>query len=195
KKLPQYLPLFIYAVLSFCNEAWSDIAISGLHRYQWSRPTNNIYDLCEVLLWLWQFKNWGLFADRLWLYRLLLGFRIVSWILLVVFGIGMGAVTSWSEVMGYFMIAVLAISNLNFIFARNRADFSKSTNFIATIACIFFFCYKVCHQVFFIYGLDKDMQFVRNVYSIFLVINIIYNLLLAYGLLWTDRKQPYLLRY
>lgn len=194
RKLATHLPLFLYVTLSFCNETWADIAIRSGH-YTWSRSAGNFYVLAETVLLIWQFRNWGLFNRKSWLFSLVLAMIFACWIVFVLLGIGLNAAASWYDIIASFTISIVAISNLNLIFSQNWSDFLKNTNFIVTIACIFFFTYRVVNDVFYMYGLDKDLHFIGNVYTILYFVNLIYNLLVAYGLLWTDRKQPYLLRY
>lgn len=195
KKIPRAcLPLSIYIILSLFNELWADVVIR-LGHYPLSRPVSNVYVLAEPVLLIWQFRNWKLFVGKTGLYRSILVALALAWITLVVFGTGIHSVTSWYRIVSFFVMTLIALANLHFIFVQNRSDFLRSTNFIVTAACIFFFSYRLVHEMFYMYGLDKDLGFLRDVYVIADLNNLIYTLLLAYALLWTDRKQPYLLRY
>ncbi len=195
KKIPRScLPLCIYIILSMSNELWADVVIR-LGHYPLSRPVSNVYVLAEPILLIWQFRNWKLFVGRTSLYRAILATIALAWAVLVVFGTGIHSVTSWYRIVSFFIMTLVSLANLHFIFVQNRSDFLKSTNFIVTAACIFFFSYLLVHEMFYMYGLDKDLDFLRDVYVIVCLNNIIYTLLLAYALLWTDRRQPYLLRY
>lgn len=187
-------PLGMYVVLSLFNEVWADLAIR-LGYYPLSRPVGNLYSLAEPILLIWQFKKWKLFVGKNWLYRAILASIVLLWLGLVVFDAGIQSIISWYQIILCFVVTLVALANLHFIFVQNRSNFLKSPNFIVTAACIFFFSYRLVHEMFYMYGLDKDLDFLREVYVIFLINNIIYTLLLAYALLWTDRKQPYLLRY
>lgn len=192
---PGFRPLIWYLVVSMANETISSLTAFLLHNTDFRIPFTNSYLLIYPMLLVAQFRNFKLFVGKNLLYYGVQTLLVVGWILLLFVLGGMKQTGNWFRITNYIVLVLLALSNINRIFSRNTTDLLHNTNFVFTAACLIHYIPRFIVDVFYMWGLDKDISFIIQVYVILIASNTTFYIILAYGLLWTDRKQPYLLLY
>ena len=154
---------------------------------------NNVYVLLESLLILWQFKNWGSFHNRKYLFWIFVFFFMGIWIT-ENFIIGKITYTnSYFRVSYSFILVLLAINQINEIIVRDRENILLNPVFLICTGVIIYFTYKVLVEIFWIYGLPKSDEFRGNIYLIHDWINLFSNLIYAFAVLWMQKRQRFLL--
>lgn len=190
--LPEYLPFFWCIMLGCVNELLTSVLF-----YQNINGTAsaNIYVLAEACLLTWQFQKWKLFRRNPRLFYYILAAGLLLWVLeTIVFG-SIHRISSWFRIIYSFALVLMSVSYLNQLFVSPHSDLLRHSGFLITSGCIVFFVYKSILEVFWLYGLNDSQAFQLRVYLILHLINIIINLLFAYALLWTDRKQPFFMQF
>jgi hypothetical protein len=187
-----YYP-FIYLVWLGCvNELLSYFLI----KYQHSNIINaTIYDLCESLLYLWFFKNLGVFDRRKSVLHCLTGLYIFLWIAESFYRNNFGTTfNSYFSIVYSFSIVLLSITAINQILFKEK-EILKNPSFLICIGIVVFFIYKLVIEVFWLYGLNESVKFQNDVYVILLYVNFLCNLIFALAIIWMRKKQPFTLQF
>ncbi len=184
-----YYPFIILIWLASLNEI-----LSGFLMYFGFSTllNNNIYVLCESLLILWFFK------------KLKTVFKSNT----VFIGLSVSLILLWSvenfiirniadNISYYFRICysfvtvICSITTVNYLIVTERKSLLKMPVFLICIGFITYFTYKILLEAFELYGVTEN--FIANVYTILIYLNLIVNLLFALAVLWIPRKREYML--
>jgi hypothetical protein len=186
--------LFLYVVWLSCI---NDIAFSLITSYGkgWIlysiNMIGNIYSLLSVFLIVILLKKFNAFKKIESIYPI---------ILVVIFGLWiLGIFTSdktWGRYV-YFqigsslIIVLFAINSINGLIFTTRRTIIINPVFIFCIAFIIFYTYNIIVEIFWLYGLNASLSFLKSVVSIIIYIQVITNLLNAVAILLMPKKEPY----
>lgn len=183
RNIPMSYRPFIYLLfIGFTNEM-----ISYFFFYNISNavPTN-IYFLCEFLLFTIQFRLWKNILKRNWAYRSILIGMLSLW---VVENLILGKIGTFNPTfqIGYsFVLVLLAINQVNWLVVNERGKLTTNAIFIISVAVMIFFSYKVLTEVFYYYATDGIIR--KNIFTIEVYLNVVYNIMLAIAILCIPRK-------
>ena len=187
---PSYYPFIYICWLGLVAEiiAFAYQAKSG------SLLPSNIYVLLEGLFFVWQFKLWGSFQRRRWVYYLTLGAILALWIADNLIVRTIHGLSSYYRIGYSFVLVILAIDQINKLIVSERKSFLTNAKFLICITIIIYFSYKLTTEIFYLEALGKESssEFVGQIFSIQKYVNLFANLLYAYVILWIPRKKIFL---
>lgn len=180
-----YRPFIYLLFIGFANEI-----VSYFFFYNSSNavPTN-IYFLCEFLLFTIQFRLWKNILKKDMVYRSVLIGMTTLWI---VENIVLGKIGTFSPTfqIGYsFVLVLMAVNQVNWLVVNEKGNLTTNAIFIISVAVMIFFSYKVLTEVFYYYATDGKLQ--RNIFTIEVYLNVVYNILLAIAILCMPRKKNF----
>lgn len=186
RKIPVSYHPFIYLLLvGFANEL-----VSYFFFYDTSNavPTN-VYFLCEFVLFTVQFRLWRNILQRQWVYYTILFAMCGLWVLENLI-LGKIVIFSPTFQIGYsFVLVLLAVNQLNWLVVNEKGRIITNAKFIICVALMIFFSYKVLTEVFYYYATDGMMQ--RNIFTIEVYLNVVYNIMLAIAILCIPQKKSF----
>lgn len=188
----EYRP-FIYVVWLAClNEFLSDVLrLNGYHNY----ASSDIYSLSEGLLYLWFFRNLGVFKHLQSLFYFLIVLFTGVWTSECLFyNVLTAGYCSYFNIVYSMVIVLLSIQHINSILVRER-EILLNPAFLICIGCIIFFTYSVMLEVFWLYGLGTAPAFAAKVFTILSWVNFISNVIYALAVLWMRKKQAFTMQY
>jgi len=150
---------------------------------------NNIYVLCEALLFTWQFKNWGLFNDRPSSYKALITLFIATWALENLFTISPFNIKYYFRIIYSMALVFMSIHQVNKLILDCRAPLLKEPIFLICAGIIIYFTYKILVESFWLYGLSAAKSFRNNVYLVSTWINLFVNLIFSISVLCIPLKK------
>lgn len=180
---------FIYLIWIGCiNEGLSIyLAFNGHHTI----VNGVIYDLCESLFLLWFFKNLGVFKSRRYLFYFLGSLFVVIWIVETFLKNRFGtSFTYYFNVAYYFVVVLLSIRVINNLLFTEK-ELLKNSTFLICVGLIIFFTYGIISRMFWLYGLKNSTAFVMNVQSIYMLINVLSNLIYALAVMYMRKRQAF----
>lgn len=187
-----YLPFFLLLWAGAVNEA---IKLYLVLHHRGHAVTSNAFSLVQVLLLVWQFRNWGLFGRRAGLFLPVLVLVAGAWLVsTLVFPQPRGFNTLF-HFFSSLVLALMALSVLSRQIIRNQVPLLKDPVFLVSGGVAFFFAYASLTEVLWWAGLYRGDVFQTRVYVIFSFVNFFTNLLFFVAVLWIPRKRPFLLRY
>lgn len=185
-----YLPLLIFLFLGLLAELVSTYQIN---RGGSNAIVSNIYVLFESLLIVWQFNKWGLFARAKGLFPFFETFFTAFWLFENFYLSSIDVFSSYFRVVYSFAIVLMSIHTINIVILNENKSILLNPSFLACIAFILYFTYKVLVEIFWLYGLNGSDQFRGHIYNIMAYVNLLANLIYAFAILWVPRKQEYIL--
>lgn len=184
---------FIYLVWAACiNSLLNSVLLFYSKNVS---PHNLIFDLCEAVFLIWFYKNMGAFRRT----------KPFFYVFIFVFaGISLGegiwgdylgnTFHSWFRIFYSFLIVLLSINSINRIILKEK-DVFRNSAFLINIGTFVYFTYKGTIEIFWLYGLDINEDFIRDVYMILLYINLFCNMIYSLAILWMRRQQPVTLQF
>jgi hypothetical protein len=192
-----YWPLIFTIWLACINEIISYCLFINNHS---TAVNNNLYVLAEAVLFLFLFRNFGIFNNLQWLFGTLLAGVVLLWFWENILHGKIWHISSWFRIVSSFIIVLMSITAINklmilgseeFLIIRGRSLFVNSA-FLICIGTIFFFTFKLLVEIFWLYGLDGSEIFRVKLYDILTYINLSVNLIYALAVLWAQPKQQYI---
>lgn len=155
---------------------------------------SNVYVLFEGLLFTWQFRKWGSFHRRDWLFYLIQAAITILWVIDNFYNHNIHELSSVYRISYSVLLVILAIDHINKLIVHERKSFITNAKFLLCIGVIFFFSYKFTLETFYLYALEKsqNFEFVISIFAIQKYVNLLANLLYAYIILWIPRKKIFL---
>jgi len=153
---------------------------------------SNIYVLVESILLSWQFKNWGIFDKRKYLFTWLIPLFLATWCLENFVFSKIIYFSSYFRIVYSFIIVIMSIIIINRLIVTERKSLLKNSTFLICIAFVFYYTLKVIVEAFWLYGLN-DNQFSTNLYDIAIFTNFFANLIYSVAILWMPNKQRFTL--
>lgn len=188
---PAFLPILLYLTIGFINEA-----IGTILAYQ--GYTNvisyNLFGLVESVLLTWQFLKWGLFGkNKRYYYLLQLSFFLLWMAESSLFSVQ--TFNSYYVIAHSFVLVMMSITTINMVVLKETTPLFKQPVFIFCLALIFFFTYSILVECFWIVGFNHQKMFRLKIFEILSYINLLTNLLFAFGYLWVPMRPRYILQY
>lgn len=189
KKINSVYYPFLYCMwLALANEIISSFVITGGHS---NAINDNIYGLCEALLFTWQFKNWGLFRRSKHLFTGIVIIFIIFWAVECFLINGIVYNISYFSIFYSFAIVLMSINVLNTQLLNEKKNVLKNSIFILCITFIIYYVNRVIVGMFWLYGLNSSRSFLIDITSILIYINLLSNLLYALAVLWMPTRHRY----
>lgn len=188
---PAFLPILLYLTIGFVNEA---VGIILAYRGYTNVISYNVFGLVESVLLTWQFLKWGLFSQSKRLYY----FLQVSFVLLwaaEIFLFSVQTFNSYFVIAHSFLLVMMSITTINMVVLKETTPLFKQPVFIFCLALIFFFTYAILVESFWIVGFNHQRLFRLKIFEILSYINLLTNLLFAFGYLWVPMRPRYILQY
>ena len=190
---PAFLPFLILTWVGAVNELLNFTLVIGFKQY--NIINTNLYQLTEALLILWQFRRWRLFpSDRAYL-SLFVSF-VLFFIIenLVNSKIYLGF-NSYFHIFYSFVIVLLSINMMNHILMKERGFLLKNPIFITCCVFVIIFTYTVLVETFWAYGLSMSRAFRVELQNIFVIINLLCNIIYTLAIVWMPKRQAFTLQY
>lgn len=183
-----YYP-FIYRTWAGCaNELLSVILIlNSFHTIS----NNNIYVLFESVLLTWFFKRMGLLGSGNKIFSAIVLFLSMVWLIEITLFTGLYKIATIFRIVYSLMIVMMSITLINKLFFSSRNSFNKNAAFLLCTTFIIYFSAKAVVQAFTIYGIDRQSEFLRNIYIIMIYLNLFINILHIIVVLWIPRKLKF----
>lgn len=184
-----FYPFISLIFLNFINEtiAWVMLIkmIEGL-RYLY-----NVYFLCEALIILWQFKVWGLFTYKKYLFYLIAVLYLLVWTLDSLYFDSAGKLNSYFIVLYSFCVILMSLHMLYQIMKEDTPKIVGHPIFIICTTYLFFYVYTVITEALSLYPIysKADTGFKWQILNLLNVINIISNLGYALGVTQIQKRQ------
>jgi len=182
---------FIYCICLGCsNEILNYILMRGKHS---NAINNNIYWLIESLLFIYQFKRWGLFRGKMFLYGSIISILCVAWLA------ENFIISQIVEFDSYFIITYssllcfMSIALINRIIVTERGTLVKNAEFVICVTFVIYYAFSVFSEAFRIYGLGENREFRLNIANISMFTNLLANLLYSYAIIWMPTKRRFTL--
>ena len=147
----------------------------------------NIYLLFELVLFLFQFKKWGLFKNNLNFYVLIF-LSILVWLYTGMYISDIGIRNTYFRVFYSFILVLSATDIVNKI-AFERIKLMKDYRFIICIGFIIFYFYNIIVETFCSTKLGFSSLFIYDIFMIKIYLNAFVNLLYFIALLCLTKSM------
>lgn len=189
--LPSYRPFAYFIWAGLANELLTTL----LHVNRRSSIINgNIYVLLEFYLMLWLFYNWGKEHHPAKVYKglaLLVGALWAADTLIH----SISLLNFIYRAVHSFIMVCLSIDGLNHLLMTEKRKVLYHPGFIIKLAFLVFFAFKVFYEVLFYANLSFVPLFYEKLFTIFLFINLLCNLLYMLSSLWIPTRQKFSMPY
>ncbi len=179
---------WIGAVNEFLSEfafiAWGSNAVNG-----------NIYVLVEGIMLLFVFKAWGGLKSTLFNVASLSLLFVMIWLLENFYLSSITNVNSLYRCLYSMVIVFLSLDQVNFLIVSHRKSVLKDPVFLFCIAFIIFYTYKAGIEVFYVFSLEVSGVFLKNLFRIMQVVNLLCNIIFTIAILWIRKRQTFTLPY
>lgn len=184
-----YHPFIIIVVMGFFSELSSTITIAI---YKSNAVPANIYYIVECLLWLWQFKRWGIGIKNKTVANALTVGLIVAWIVEMKVK-GITQFCSIFPILYSFTLVFFAINQINKLIVEEKTNLLRNAKFMICVGVIIFYPYCILVESFYIFDIEESDGFLSNVYYILMYVNLFVNLLYALAVLWIPTRERFTL--
>ncbi len=150
---------------------------------------SNIYNLIESLLYVWLFRNLGLFTNKKF-YILLISFLCTAWLFENLIVSNFTQFDSYFTVFYSLIIVLMSITMINRLIIK-QINLLTNSIFLICSALVIFFTLSALTEIFWLYGFNSSESFRLNIYRIMAYINSSVNLIFASAILWMHRKQEF----
>lgn len=188
-----YQPFIFITIAALINELTSTLLILY---YKSNAISVNILNICESLLWIWQFKRWGGF-DRgpKRTLPILVGLVISLWSIENLVFMKILVFNSIFSLLSSFMLVFLAIDQVNRLIVEERGNLLKNSKFLICCGLLIFHTYKIMVESFYVMKLNESNEFLSNIFIILVFVNLFVNLLFALATLWIPTRQRFTMQY
>jgi hypothetical protein len=190
KVTPGDRPFFYIVWVALLNEILSEIFAATTH----STAMNcNVYVLVEALLYCWLFYNWGSGLRSKNVFKALVLFICLVWILDNLILNKLSHTNSLFRIISSFILVFLAIDRVNLLITTERSKLLTNAHFLISTGVIIFFTYRAIIEVFYLIHMPFSNTFYLNVYVIMDYVNLFVNLIFALAALWIPTRQKFIL--
>ena len=186
-----YRPFIILCCVAFLNELLSTFAA---YQYGCNAINANIYVGVEAMLFIWLFKNRGVFRGNKWFISSIV-FLSVTWIFDNIIWHSLKEFNSLFRIGYSFCLIILAIELLNKLIVQTRINLSREPWFFICAGILIFYSYKATIEVFYLFKLNFSNDFYNNCHFILEIVNLFVNLLYAWAVLWMPQRQKFIWLY
>ena len=187
-----YVPFFLLLWAGTLNEA---LKLFLLLNQRGHAVTSNVFSLVQVLLLVWQFRNWDLFGGRRALFMPVQAAVVLAWLASTLFSPQPKGFNTLFHFFSSLLLTLMALSVLSRQIIRNRGPLLKDSVFLVSGSVALFFAYASLAEALWLAGLHRRALFQLWVAILFSCVNFFTNLVFLLAVLWIPKKRPYLLRY
>ena len=187
-----YHPFIWICCLAFVNEIISTITAQVFRN---NAINLNIYVLCEALLFIRLFYNWGEFKVSVNSYYGLSIFLVAVWVLDNFILNSFLTINSLFRIIYSFTLIFLAINQGNRMLFNTRGALLKNPRFLISTGIVIFYSYKATFETFYLFKLNFSNNFYSSIHLILEAVNLLVNLIFALAVLWIPERQKFILRY
>ena len=187
-----YQPFIWICCLAFVNEIVSTITAQVFRN---NAVNLNIYVLCEALLYIWLFYNWGEFKVSVNSYYGLCIFLVFVWVLDNFILNSFLTINSLFRIVYSFTLIFLAINQGNRMLFNTRGALLRNPRFLISTGIVIFYSYKATFETFYLFKLNFSNNFYNSIHLILEAVNLFVNLIFALAMLWIPGRQKFILRY
>ena len=186
-----YYP-FIYRTWAACtNELFSAVLVlNSFHTIS----NSNFYVLVESILLTWFFKRMGLLGTDNKIFNAIILFLSMVWLIEITLFTGLFKVATIFRIVYSLLVVMMSITLINKLFFSSRNSFNKNAAFLLCTTFIIYYSAKAVVQAFTIYGIDRQSEFLLNIYIIMIYLNLFINILHIIVVLWIPRKLKFSLQ-
>ncbi len=182
-----YFPFLLCIWIGLLNECINYILIDFFHSS--NSVNSNIYNLIESLLYVWLFRNLGLFTNKKF-YILLISFLCTAWLFENLIVSNFTQFDSYFTVFYSLIIVLMSITMINRLIIK-QINLLTNSIFLICSALVIYFTLSALTEIFWLYGFNSSESFRLNIYRIMAYINSSVNLIFASAILWMHRKQEF----
>ncbi len=186
-----YRPFVYSCILDWITEVMVFILI--LNRII-PNAVSNSYILLTCILFIWQFKLWGFFYNRPWLFNALICLQILVWVIDHFFVNKIDEITSLYRIEYSFLMVVMAITFMNKLIIDVYGNILKDARFLICVGLVVFFTFNIFVEVFYLNS-GTSLIYKQSVFDIKRYVNVFTNLLFALAMLWIPRKKNFMMPY
>jgi hypothetical protein len=191
-KRSSYQPFFTLILAGVVSELASTIILYVFHGH--NAVSNNLYFLVEWLLIAWQFKVWGLLANRKPLFYILLVVPCLVWITEnLVFG-QIVYFSPYFQVLYCFLVVMFSVTRINFMITHDYRNFSSNPSFLISIAFIIYFLYRIVFEWAYRTSLTGETETSTFIIMLFGYVNALTNIIFAIALVRIPPPQKFTLK-
>ena len=185
KKVNRAYHPFIYLMWAgFFNEIASKLTE---HYFRTNSYNSNTYCLLEVLLVLYMFWEWRLFAKKA--TPIVIGIVMCAvWIIENFVIASMKEFNSYFTIAYTFLIVVLSISMLNKMLMTEKSLLIKNPKFLILLGFVLFFSYSGVVEIFWKYSYPHYAEMSIKFFKVVSYLNAFNNILYTYAILCMRRK-------
>lgn len=154
----------------------------------------NLLGLVETLLWLWQFKRWGIFNLRKWEFPLLIILITCIWVYENIILSKINSFSSMYAIASSFCLVFLSINQVNRQIVEEKKNLFKNPSFIICSGVIIFYTYRIFVECFYLLENTESSNFILNIFTILAIVNLFVNLLFALATIWIPTRQRFSLQ-
>ncbi len=184
--LTAYQP-FLYIVWLACIN--HPLSLIMVYYFESNTANGNIYVLLESLLYIWLFRNWGLFKNNRKIAPILFILVFSIWIVDNIVLHDLNTANAGFRIASSFILIFLAIEQLIILITTAKRDLLYNSSFIICCGMLIYFSYKAFIEVFFLMKISSSITLITNVYALLVYINCFVNLIFAWAVLWIPKKQ------
>jgi hypothetical protein len=185
-----YYPFIIFIWLGLLNES---VSLALLYNRYTNTVNSNIFVLLEYLLILFQFYKWN--KGNAAKYYLLAYVGLLVWAADNFLLNSVQQNNSVFRVFYSFVVLLFSIDMVNKIIIFENIRLKNHAMFLICLIFIFYYGFKACVESFNMFHLGLTGNFLRKLWLILNIVNLITNLLFALAVLWIPTRQKFILRY
>lgn len=188
-----YQPFIFITIAALINELTSTLLIQY---YKSNAISVNIVNICDSLLWLWQFRRWGGFSRvAKWTFPALSALMVLFWVVENLVLMKIMVFNSVFSLVSSFVLVFLAINQVNKLIVEERGNLLKNSKFLICSGVLIFHAYKIMVESFYVMKLNESNEFLSKIFIILVFVNLFVNLLYALATLWIPTRQRFTMQY
>lgn len=190
--LKSYRPFLFFIWLTILGDFVNDMCIKFLHS---SQVSSNIYTLLEFSLIVWIFASWNKIYGNKRMYVILLSGGIAIWILDNLILYSLHNQNSIFRIAYSLILVYLSINQINQLLFTAQKKIIYNSQFIICVTFLLYFTYKATFEIFFLVQAGWSNDFYIKLFSIFVFVNLLSNILYALAVICIPKKQRFILPY
>ncbi len=155
---------------------------------------SNSYLLFCCLLIIWQFRIWGFFNNKPWLFDLAIYSQITIWVLDHLIINKLNDITSIFRIEYSFLTVIMSITYINKLIIGVYGNILKNAKFLICAGFIIFYTFNIFVEVFY-YSSGSSLIFKQSVFDIKRYVNVFINLIFALAMVWIPKKKNFITPY
>ena len=146
-------------------------------------------------LYLLQFREWGLFARKKYLFQIIFGTLFLVWIAdhFLVNGYRLASRTVYFRVCYSLALVLLSVNSINRQIVSEKKSLLQNSRFLICMGLVVYYTYRIIVDAFSIKGMSQGFLMQLGDFSRVLLVGL--NLLFAVAVLWIPTKKNYTIQF